>query len=200
MTVLPPPGWTIAAAVLAAVLGTLAALVISKTPQGYDRQYAYFFASLSASVGGAQLGMLVVYGNLYAPGHDYTWANRTWPAMYMVGMWTLICMALSVTVSRQDKFPATYPRLEFALQGFACLYLLALTCNQLAALAPKASQQDVLGFGKFVFAMTTLVALMTGVCYLSRWTEGRFIAARAKADSKKSTKVDMTKQLDEKEL
>lgn len=198
MTVMPPPGWTLAAAVLVAVFGVLAVVVINKTPQGHDKHYAYFFAGLMAGIGGGQLGLLIAYTNLYEPGSTYDW-NHSWTGMYIVGEITLIIMALATTIARLDKFPSAWPRLEFTLQGSACAYLTSLVCNQLAALGPQAQQHDILAFGKFIFGATTLVLLITAAGYLSMWTERRFFAKPATANDNKSEKpekIDMIKRLD----
>lgn len=169
MTVMPPPGWTFAAAILVAVFGLLAVAVVAKTPQGYDKSYAHFFAGLTAGIGGGQLGSLILYSSLYKPGYTYGW-NNSWMGLYIFGEWVLIAMAFATTMSRQDKFPSTWPRLEFALQGFANLYLISLTCNQLAAIAPTGpGRQDALHFGEFMFAVTTIVVILTAAAYLSMW-------------------------------
>lgn len=202
MTVMPPSGWTFAAATLVTVLSLLAGIVITKTPKGYDRHYAYFFACLMSGIGGGQLGLLIAYASLYDPGKIYSW-DHSWMGLYIFGEWVLIIMAFATTMSRQDKFPLTYPRMEFALQSFASLYLIALTCNQLAAIAPKASQREVLQFGEFVFAMTTIVLIMTAAMFLSTWTERHFFAAApTTVDDNKAnnepTPINMTKQLGDK--
>lgn len=204
MSVMPPPGWAIAAASLVAVFNILAVAVIAKTPQGYDKHYAHFFAGIMAGIGGVQLGLLLAYMSQYTPGSTYTWSNSTAITLYILGEWVLVAMAFTTTLSRQDKFPSTWPRLEFALQGFASLYLVALSCNQLAAIAPtRPGRQDALRFGEFLFAVTTIILLMTAAGYLSMWTERRFFATTtAAADDNKSEKPDkinMTKQLNDEE-
>ena len=200
MTVLPPPGWTFAAAVLTAVFSLLAMIFITKTPKGHDKHYAYIFASLMAGIGGGQLGVLIAYANMYPAGHTYSVRNPGWTVAYIIGEWTLIIMAFATTTSRLDKFPSNWPLMEFALQGFANLYLVSLTCNQLAAIAPKAQTQDVLGFGKFVFAVTTIVVIITAMTYLSMWTERRFLnrptaTTDGNKDEESSVKVDMVKRV-----
>lgn len=200
MTVMPPPGWTIAAAVLVAVFGILAAAFIAKTPEGYDRHYARIFAGVMAGIGAGQFGTLLAYASAYNANYTYTVRNPTWTVLYMIGEWTLIIMTFLTTMDRQDKFPSDWPRLELALQGFACLYLVSLTCNQLAAIAPKAQTHDVLDFGKFVFAVTTIVLMMTAAISLSKWAERYFLnRPTATTDGSKNEespiKVDMVKRL-----
>lgn len=197
MTVMPPPGWAFAAAVLAAVFGVLTVALVSKTPTGYDRHYAHFFAAIMATIGCGQLGLLIAYASIYNPGYTYSVRSSNWIMLYILGEWVLVIMAFVVTMSRQGKFPSSWPRLEFALQGFTSLYLIALSCNQLAAIVAKAKQHEVLHFGHFLFGMTTLILLMTAAVYLSMWTERRFFAkTTATADG---DKINMVKRLGKKE-